>query len=274
MVGFPNWPMGFPTKNDQHLGCEIGKPTILGNRLHIYSKTLRIQVSLPDRLGFFESSNPHPEKNDILGLRNPEISGHTNGFVQGMIFVHYYTTICGDLSSNYQTSSSREHLMRQWDPLQVLKKQLSNIHNASILCICCKYKYIYSKTNLYIIVIYIYNIFFCITHGWPFKPSPNSTWCQRAVAETSFGPPLWRWCAQKSRELRSNWEGWESEGEGGCFELIKEKKGNYIYVHYIYIYYVCKFTSKHVHIYIIYHIEYWWPMNKNMLLLSLSLLYA
>ena len=32
------------------------------------------------------------------------------------------------------------------------------------------------------------------------------------------------------------WEGWEGEGEGGCFELIKEKKGNYIYVHYIYIY--------------------------------------
>ena len=29
MVGFPNKPMGFPTKNDQHLGCEMGgKPTI------------------------------------------------------------------------------------------------------------------------------------------------------------------------------------------------------------------------------------------------------
>ena len=24
MVGLPNWPMGFPTKNDQHLGCEMG----------------------------------------------------------------------------------------------------------------------------------------------------------------------------------------------------------------------------------------------------------
>ena len=24
MVGFPNWPMGFPTQNDQHLGCEMG----------------------------------------------------------------------------------------------------------------------------------------------------------------------------------------------------------------------------------------------------------
>ena len=24
MVGFPNNPMGFPTKNDQHLGCENG----------------------------------------------------------------------------------------------------------------------------------------------------------------------------------------------------------------------------------------------------------
>ena len=24
MVGFPNNPMGFPTKNDQHLGCEMG----------------------------------------------------------------------------------------------------------------------------------------------------------------------------------------------------------------------------------------------------------
>ena len=24
MVGFPNKPMGFPTKNDQHLGCEMG----------------------------------------------------------------------------------------------------------------------------------------------------------------------------------------------------------------------------------------------------------
>ena len=24
MVGFPNKPMGFPTKNDQNLGCEMG----------------------------------------------------------------------------------------------------------------------------------------------------------------------------------------------------------------------------------------------------------
>ena len=24
MVGFPNKPMGSPTKNDQHLGCEMG----------------------------------------------------------------------------------------------------------------------------------------------------------------------------------------------------------------------------------------------------------
>ena len=30
MVGFPNWPMGFPTKNDQHLGCEmVGFPSNL-----------------------------------------------------------------------------------------------------------------------------------------------------------------------------------------------------------------------------------------------------
>jgi len=28
MVGFPNQPMGFPTKNDQHLGWRLGKPTI------------------------------------------------------------------------------------------------------------------------------------------------------------------------------------------------------------------------------------------------------
>ena len=103
-------------------------------------------------------------------------------------------------------------------------------------------------------VIYIY---ICITHGWPFKPSPNFTWCQRAVAETSFGPPLWRWCAQKSRELRSNWEGCEGEGEGGCFELIKEKKGDYIYVHYIYIY-IHMYVNLHLnmYIYIIYHIKY------------------
>ena len=26
MVGLPNKPMGFPTKNDQHLGCEMGVP--------------------------------------------------------------------------------------------------------------------------------------------------------------------------------------------------------------------------------------------------------
>ena len=26
MVGFPNKPMGFPTKNDQHLGCEMEVP--------------------------------------------------------------------------------------------------------------------------------------------------------------------------------------------------------------------------------------------------------
>ena len=26
MVGFPNKPTGFPTKNDQHLGCEMGVP--------------------------------------------------------------------------------------------------------------------------------------------------------------------------------------------------------------------------------------------------------
>ena len=34
MLGFPNWPMGFRCsvpKNDQHLGCEMGKPTIEGN---------------------------------------------------------------------------------------------------------------------------------------------------------------------------------------------------------------------------------------------------
>ena len=30
MVGFPNKPMGFPTKNDQHLEWRLGKPTILG----------------------------------------------------------------------------------------------------------------------------------------------------------------------------------------------------------------------------------------------------
>ena len=27
MVGFPNKPMGFPTKNDHHLGCEMGGKT-------------------------------------------------------------------------------------------------------------------------------------------------------------------------------------------------------------------------------------------------------
>ena len=26
MVGFPNKPMGFPTENDQNLGCEMGVP--------------------------------------------------------------------------------------------------------------------------------------------------------------------------------------------------------------------------------------------------------
>ena len=28
MVGFPNKPMGFSTNNDQHWGCEMGKPTM------------------------------------------------------------------------------------------------------------------------------------------------------------------------------------------------------------------------------------------------------
>ena len=36
MVGFPNKPMGFPTKND-HFGVEIGGTTIQGNT-HIYLK--------------------------------------------------------------------------------------------------------------------------------------------------------------------------------------------------------------------------------------------
>ena len=31
MVAFPNKPMGLPTKNDQPLACEMGKPTIYGN---------------------------------------------------------------------------------------------------------------------------------------------------------------------------------------------------------------------------------------------------
>ena len=29
MVGLPNWPMDFPTKNDHHLGCEMGVPPFL-----------------------------------------------------------------------------------------------------------------------------------------------------------------------------------------------------------------------------------------------------
>ena len=50
MVGFPNWPMGFPTRNDQNLGCELGVPhhlrkhpfgTFLQTCYEVYSKSIR-----------------------------------------------------------------------------------------------------------------------------------------------------------------------------------------------------------------------------------------
>ena len=45
MVGFPNKPIIFPTKHDQHLGCEMGKPIILGNP-HIVSEFGRLCVNM------------------------------------------------------------------------------------------------------------------------------------------------------------------------------------------------------------------------------------
>ena len=41
MVGFPNKPMGVPTKND-HLGCEMGVPTIWGNTCLVASRAQEI----------------------------------------------------------------------------------------------------------------------------------------------------------------------------------------------------------------------------------------
>ena len=36
MLGFPNKPMGlFPTKNDQHLGCEMGVPPFKETSIYI-----------------------------------------------------------------------------------------------------------------------------------------------------------------------------------------------------------------------------------------------
>ena len=36
MLGFPNWPMGFPTENDQHLGCVLGVPLFLETSIYIH----------------------------------------------------------------------------------------------------------------------------------------------------------------------------------------------------------------------------------------------
>ena len=56
MVGLPNWPMGFPTKNDQHLGCDmVGVPSNLRKQPYgKYSPSFKQTV-------FFNISNGVPE---------------------------------------------------------------------------------------------------------------------------------------------------------------------------------------------------------------------
>jgi len=51
MVGFPNEPMGYPTKNDQHLRCEMGETHHL--RKHPYFHTHLKRV-------FFEKKTAAP----------------------------------------------------------------------------------------------------------------------------------------------------------------------------------------------------------------------
>ena len=71
MVGFPNKPMGFPTKNDQHLGCEMGgKPTISGNtpkkksNLHNLHGVLEVQ-RFP--LRFSDMASGQPAAGTVVG---------------------------------------------------------------------------------------------------------------------------------------------------------------------------------------------------------------
>ena len=42
MVDFPNKPMGFPTKNDQHLGCFGGTIIYIYGNTHIKKQTKKI----------------------------------------------------------------------------------------------------------------------------------------------------------------------------------------------------------------------------------------
>ena len=45
MVGFPNKSMGFPTKNDQHLGCEMGVPPFKDTPISTWD--VRLEVIVP-----------------------------------------------------------------------------------------------------------------------------------------------------------------------------------------------------------------------------------
>jgi len=57
MVGFPNKPMGFPNKNNQHLGCEMGVPPFKETPICKYTiplnpKTMKNEGFIPQIMGY------------------------------------------------------------------------------------------------------------------------------------------------------------------------------------------------------------------------------
>ena len=52
MVGFPNKPMGFPNKNNQHLGCEMGVTPICKYTIPLDPKTMKNEGFTPQITGY------------------------------------------------------------------------------------------------------------------------------------------------------------------------------------------------------------------------------
>ena len=52
MVGFPNKPMGFPNKNNQHLGCEMGVTPICKYTIPLDPKTMKNEGFTPQIMGY------------------------------------------------------------------------------------------------------------------------------------------------------------------------------------------------------------------------------
>ena len=61
MVGFPNKPMGFPTKNDEHLGCEMGVPPFKETTHQEWYTPLKLTCSAP-----FQEAHPQKETKFVV----------------------------------------------------------------------------------------------------------------------------------------------------------------------------------------------------------------